>query len=255
MAIKFDVYSNAGEGTDSTGLYLDGASPTVPAIDLTNTGISFASGDVINAHVVYDGTTLHLTLTDAVIGKVYTTSFAVNLPSVVGANSAYVGFTGGTGGLTASQKILTWTFSSSSQTTPSSVQYETQSLSAVSSGPTYRTFAWSAFPDGTGTILDATRIGDNVTYTVNVAQAGTYDLHVSTKNWNIRGIWQLSIDGTNVGLPVDEYNPSETYANYDLGLITIPVAGRHSFKFTVTGRNPLSQDYKIAFDDFRLDPR
>lgn len=253
MAIKFDVYSNAGEGTDSTGLYIDGASPTIPAIDLTSTGITLASGDVINAHVAYDGAMLHLTLTDAVIGKVYATSFAVNLPSVVGANSAYVGFTGGTGGYTASQKILTWTLSSQPQL--NSVQYETQSLPAVSSGPTFRTFGWSGFPDGTGTILDAARIGDNVTYTVKVAQAGTYDLHVSTKNWNVRGIWQLSIDGTNVGAPVDEYSPNESLGNYDMGPIVVPVAGNHSFKFTVTGRNPQSKNYTIAFDDFTLDAR
>ena len=30
VAIKFDFYNNAGEGTDSTGLYINGAAPTVP---------------------------------------------------------------------------------------------------------------------------------------------------------------------------------------------------------------------------------
>ena len=31
VAVKFDLYSNAGEGADSTGIYVNGASPTVPA--------------------------------------------------------------------------------------------------------------------------------------------------------------------------------------------------------------------------------
>jgi hypothetical protein len=35
----------------------------------------------------------------------------MNIPSIVGSNAAYVGFTGGTGGLAATQKILTWTYS------------------------------------------------------------------------------------------------------------------------------------------------
>src|SRR5208282_1209628 len=45
-AIKFDLYNSAGEGSDSTGLYTDGASPTIPAINLTNTGIDLHSGHI-----------------------------------------------------------------------------------------------------------------------------------------------------------------------------------------------------------------
>ncbi len=45
VAIKFDLYNNSGEGPDSTGLYVDGAMPTMPAINLTGTGIDLHSGD------------------------------------------------------------------------------------------------------------------------------------------------------------------------------------------------------------------
>ena len=45
VAIKFELYNSAGEGPDSTGLYIDGAMPTVPAIYLTGTGIDLHSGD------------------------------------------------------------------------------------------------------------------------------------------------------------------------------------------------------------------
>jgi hypothetical protein len=239
MAVKFDLYNNAGEGTDSTGLYMN--------------GISLSSGDVINGHVAYDGTMLYLTLTDVVEAKWFATRFPVNLPQTIGADAAYAGFTGGTGGLTSSQKILGWTLSS--QPTFPSFTYKTASLPGLSSGPVLRTFGWGGFPDGTGTILDATKIGDSATFTVNVAQAGTYDLHVSTKDWNIRGIWQLSIDGVNIGPPTDEYNANAVYANDDLGPVVIGTAGNHAFKFTVTGRNPSSGSFQIAFDDLRLDAR
>ena len=113
IAIKFDLYSNAGEGNNSTGLYQNGATPTLPSIDLTASGINLHSGDTMNVHMVYDGTTLNMTISDSVTGKNFTQSFPVNIPQVIGSNTAFIGFSGGSGGLTSSQKILTWTFVSS----------------------------------------------------------------------------------------------------------------------------------------------
>ncbi len=112
VAIKFDTYSNDGEGDDSTGLYTGGASPTVPSIDLTTTGIDLHSDDTMSVHLAYDGTTLTMLITDPVANTTYTTSWTVNIPAAVGGSTAYVGFTGGTGGETSSQKIGSWTFAS-----------------------------------------------------------------------------------------------------------------------------------------------
>jgi hypothetical protein len=118
IAIKFDFYNDAGEGADSTGLYTGGATPTLPAIDLSNTGIDLRSGDTMNIHLVYDGTTLSMSIYDIVTGEGYSTSWPVNIPSLVGGNTAYLGFTGGTNALSASQKILTWTYAPGSTTAP-----------------------------------------------------------------------------------------------------------------------------------------
>jgi hypothetical protein len=110
VAIKFDLYSNSGEGPNSTGIFQNGAVPTTPAIDLTSSGINLHSGDSMSVHMTYDGTNLVMTITDPVANATFTHTFPINIPQVIGSNSAYVGFTGGTGGETASQKILTWTF-------------------------------------------------------------------------------------------------------------------------------------------------
>jgi hypothetical protein len=110
VAIKFDLYNNAGEGVDSTGFFIDGAYPTVPALDMTASGVNLHSGDVLHAHLTYDGTTLTLTVTDAGTGASFTAAEAINIPSTVGANTAYAGFTAGTGGLTSVQTILNWTY-------------------------------------------------------------------------------------------------------------------------------------------------
>ena len=66
----------------------------------------------MHAHITYDGTTLTLTLTDTLTGASFTASQAINIPATVGGNTAYVGFTAGTGGLTAVQEILNWTYTS-----------------------------------------------------------------------------------------------------------------------------------------------
>lgn len=109
-AIKFDLYNNSGEGPDSTGLYMEGASPTVPAINLAPSGIDLHSGHVFAVHIRYTGTIGSLTITDTVTKAVFTTRRS--LPASPSNSQAYVGFTAGTGGLTSTQDILTWTYGS-----------------------------------------------------------------------------------------------------------------------------------------------
>src|SRR5713226_6839552 len=130
VAVKFDLYNNASEGGDSTGLYTNGVSPTIPFVDLTNTGIDLHSGDPFNVHMTYDGTTLVMKITDGTDStKTFSTSFTVNIPNAVGGSTAYVGFTGGTGGLAAIQDILTWTYTSGASTTSPGVSLSSSSLS------------------------------------------------------------------------------------------------------------------------------
>ncbi len=68
VAIKFDLYNNAGEGGDSTGFYTDGAIPTIPALSMAASGVNLHSTHMMHAHITYDGTTLTLVLTDTVTG-------------------------------------------------------------------------------------------------------------------------------------------------------------------------------------------
>jgi hypothetical protein len=184
VALKFDFYNNAGEGTDSTGMYLNGAMPTIPAIDLTSSGIVLASGDTIAAHITYDGTNLILTLTDNVVNKTFTHTFPVNIPTTIGGNNAYVGFTGGSGGLSSSQKIESWTFSSSAASatkapsfSPAPGPYSTAqnvTLTDASTGATIYYTIDGSTPTTASTVYSAgTPIGiDSGTVTINaIAQA------------------------------------------------------------------------------------
>ncbi len=121
VAIKFDLWNNAGEGDNSTGIFTDGRSPSVrqgglppsvpdQSVNLNGTGIDLHSEHVIKVNLVYDGSKLMEVLTDTATGASYTTSYTVDIASFVGGSSAYVGFTGATGGASATQDILMWTF-------------------------------------------------------------------------------------------------------------------------------------------------
>ncbi|MDQ1405010.1 MAG: hypothetical protein QOG55_639, partial [Acidobacteriaceae bacterium] len=109
VAVKFDLYNNVSEGINSTGLYADAASPTIPAVDMTGSGIDLHSGDTFAVHMTYDGTSLVMTITDKVTAAVFTHTWIIDIPTTVGSTTAYAGFTAATGGLTTTQNILTWT--------------------------------------------------------------------------------------------------------------------------------------------------
>ena len=102
VAVKFDLTNN------TTGIFTNGALPTTP--QTTITGVTLTSGHIMNVTLAYNGTTLTLTIQDATTLVSFTTNFTVNIPTQVGANTAYVGFTGSTGGSVANQDVLNWTY-------------------------------------------------------------------------------------------------------------------------------------------------
>ena len=121
IAVKFDLYNYvSGVSSNSTGLYTDGAAPPFPGTDLSSNGINLHSGDTFNAQLAYNGSTLTVMITDTVTGASGTQYYSVDIPTMVGGPTAYVGFTGSTGGLTAIQDILNWTYSTTyaAPTTP-----------------------------------------------------------------------------------------------------------------------------------------
>ncbi len=146
LAIKFDVYSNQGEGTDSTGLYENGAAPTnIGAIDLSSTGFNMRSYDPSRATLTYDGTTLTVVLKDLVNGETATQQYAVNIPAVVGGSTAWVGFTAGTGSITSNDAILNWTYTTTGGSTTPTPPAMPSGLNATP-GNGQVALAWTAVP-------------------------------------------------------------------------------------------------------------
>ncbi|HEV3081337.1 MAG TPA: fibronectin type III domain-containing protein [Gemmataceae bacterium] len=172
VAVKFDLYNNAGEGADSTGEYTNGASPTVPAIDLSATGINLHSGDVFQVVMGYDGTTLDVTITDTSTKVSVSQAYTVNIPQVIGSDTGYVGFTGGTGGATAVQNILTWVYSPTATTAPAAPSNLT---GTVVSGSEIDISWTNNATNATGILIDRSSDGVNFTQIASVsATVSTY---------------------------------------------------------------------------------
>jgi Legume lectin domain/Bacterial Ig-like domain (group 3)/FG-GAP-like repeat len=111
LAIKFDTHNNAGESPNSTGLYLNGASPTTPSIDLSPYRINLQSGHTFHARIESNGTQLTLSITDLDQYANFTTVLASGstVESII-PQQAFAGFTAGTGATSSSIKILNWTW-------------------------------------------------------------------------------------------------------------------------------------------------
>jgi hypothetical protein len=205
-------------------------------------------------HMAYDGATLKMTITDTSNPtQTFTTSWQVNILGTVG-STAYVGFTGATGGLVSTQQILTWSYSAGSP----ALVVQTTSLvgAAATSGPALQVFSYQNFPDGLGTMFSSSNMGDKVTFPVNIPAPGTYDVKVSYKQYQPRGILQTAVNGANLGPSVDQFiATSDAYGLTDLGVRSFPSAGNYLFTFTVVGKNPASTGYTLTFDTITLTPQ
>ncbi len=92
-------------GVNGSGSFPD-ATPTDP--------VNLSSGDPIEVTLVYNDTleTLSETLLDTTTGQTYDLTRSADITGALGGDTAYVGFTGGTGGAYSVQTISDFTFTS-----------------------------------------------------------------------------------------------------------------------------------------------
>ena len=146
--------------------------------------------------------------------------------------------------------------------TSAPLRSEAESLTvAASSGGTVTTLVDTKLSGGNGSILNATAAAAQVTYSVSVPEARTYDVKVRVKNSSANGIFQCAIAPTtggtyiNHGPTVDEYSASAGYSLVDIGQVTFGSASTtKAFRFTVTGKNASSSGFAIDFDYLLLIP-
>ena len=80
-------------------------------LNMAPSGINMQSGDIFKVTLTYDGSNLFESVTDTSTGANFTHTYTgINLPSIVGANTAFVGFGGSTGAYTMNAYLNSWTY-------------------------------------------------------------------------------------------------------------------------------------------------
>jgi hypothetical protein len=126
-----------------------------------------------------------------------------------------------------------------------------------SSGVTVTVETDSAAYDDAWSHVTPSAAGQSITYTVgnNLVLNETYSVAVGMKVATNRGIYQLSVNGNNVGSPVDEYSTTSGYTTVNLGTFTANGNATQPFTFTCTGKNSSSTSFELSFDYIALTPQ
>ena len=103
--------------TTATGLYTNGA---VSGSGTATTPLNLLSAHPIDVTLSYNGSILSETLVDSVTQASFSTSYFVDLPSIVGGTTAFVGFTASNAQLRPDEQFF-WNFEFISVPEPSSV--------------------------------------------------------------------------------------------------------------------------------------
>jgi len=145
LAIEFDTYNNsiaagglgqfAAEPNSSNHVAIDiggvltNTSPSSvygnascgfptgdPAQNIYTAAGCMSNGDLWTVNISYNGSNLTVTLTDPAEGTTFTAlnAYAINIASILGTNTAYVGFTASSGSGWENQDIVNWTFANTS---------------------------------------------------------------------------------------------------------------------------------------------
>jgi hypothetical protein len=106
VELELNIYSGNGVGGVGISFNTNGAiGPTIPTSTLV-----INSGDNINVAATYLNKVLSVNLTDATAGTQFSASANLNIPALVGGNTAYVGFTAADSAQASQQQISNFTF-------------------------------------------------------------------------------------------------------------------------------------------------
>ena len=113
VGLEFNIYSGSPGGVGIM-LGINGATAkNGGGLPYGSTApVNIASGDPIDVTVRYVGGVMSLTLTDSVANASFSYNLAADLAGVLGGNTAYVGFTGASGGSPSQQQVSNFAFAS-----------------------------------------------------------------------------------------------------------------------------------------------
>jgi hypothetical protein len=101
---------------------------------------------------------------------------------------------------------------------------------------------------------EANQVGQRLRLQFKAPKTGKFHLLAHFTHSPEYGIFQMSLDETKLGHPIDLYQPTWGVLDpMDLGVVEIK-AGRHIFGADVTGKNDASHTYAFGLDYIKLEP-
>jgi hypothetical protein len=171
----------------------------VPMTNSDMSPIDLHSGDTFDVTLNYNGTTLRMTIKDhAHPADTFSQSEQINIPSIVHGDSAYIGFTAGTGHDVATQDVMNWSYSgtanaptlaAAASASPNPVTETSTELSALGAdlaGESILTYTWStlALPSGAKHPVFTSTNGTNAgkSLSARFSKAGRYIFQCTITN-------------------------------------------------------------------------
>jgi hypothetical protein len=197
VAAGFNFFDDGVEAS-GFGFVSNGQNPdTITQNDMTP--INLHSGDPMAVSITYNGTTLAVNVVDEDNNSdTYSANETVNIPSIVGGNQAFVGFTASTGANESNQAISNWSYTGTApptlaviaQSNPSPVTNLSSTLTALGDsveGEPNLTYTWSTLlaPNGAKAVLFSDN-GDNSAQSVTARyyKAGQYHFRCTITDQN-----------------------------------------------------------------------
>jgi hypothetical protein len=109
-ALMFNIYNGAPGGASGINFNTNGTGVSVGNPFSSTAPVDIDSGDPIDTTITYANGIATVTLSDSVAGTTFTASQAMNIPSIVGGHTAWVGMTGAEGGITSHQTVSNFVY-------------------------------------------------------------------------------------------------------------------------------------------------
>ncbi len=245
MFIKFDCYNNVS----TTQIYTNGAAPNdAGSIDLRALGIDWHTNNNFRCTMSYNGTAISMTLQDLTTMATNTQTFTIDLVTLMGAGTAFVGFVGATGGANANQEVLNWTYSSlpspTGLTVTAGLNQNSLSWNPVAGATAYNIYRaptaagpFAAPPLATVTAPTTTYVDNTVTYpntyfyVVQAVQGAVTSLNSNPPMQGTPLQPPISVSANSLAT-----NENGATATFDIQINQALTAG-NSITFTITSNN------------------
>ncbi|MGC4073982.1 MAG: rhamnogalacturonan acetylesterase [Nibricoccus sp.] len=168
-----------------------------------------------------------------------------------------------TDGIRANTDVHLKTLATYLTTTQAGYQFEAENLSILGSSGDSATPSSgdSNLSNSAGLSFAANAAGDSITLLLPNVAAGNYQIKVGVKNYTNRGIFQVATKAAsgstfgNIGSAKDQYASGVVYTEFIIGSFQPATTSDKHIRFTITGKNSSSSDYRLFIDYIKLVPQ